>query len=417
MPESPYTQLRDVQFRGPSTSDDYNSRLEENYKDLIVLYNRARMTQVNMEEGHSRLTKDQYGLLRALSDLESRVDILEANLNKMSFYRDTQFDTSRFDGGPFAVAEVNKLHLDNQHGIVTLPIVEISGLSKLAFVNPNGETIIPSTLETKVIGTSGSADQAGATIDTSEPELAVAHTIGRIWERNVIVPAPVVGGAKTVLYLKAPTDLFTTDKSNAIVLHPYPALSTDILEVAYTTKVDVLLEEGDGYTVINSGQYHAGDPAAVGWTVPGGWSGDVIYNSGPKLFYFDPKPITGLRIKLGQRNYYRDNGQYVYTYGLSDLDLRYDKFLSTGKAMIRFDAPTSRTISNVTNVQAQLYNVSEAEIARVFSYRILWETNFNSGVYTTSKVPSSKRIWIEVTLKSTSGGGTPALSGLTLSYT
>lgn len=417
MPDSPYSQLRDVQFRGPTDSEDYNSRIEENYKDLLVLINRARMAQANMDETYSRVVKEQYSLLRALEDLESRVDTLEIDANTLTFYRDTQVDNDRFAGGPYSITEVNQLNVDDRHGVITLPLVETSGLSKLSFANPDGEIILPSTLETKVVGVTGSADQAGAVIDTSEPELAIAHTAGRIWERNVIVPAPVAGGAKMYLYVKAPTDLFTTDKSNCITLHPYPALETDILEIAYTTKADVALDDGDGYTVLNSSAVHAGDPNAVGWVPPGGWNGDTALNAGPKVFYFDPKPITGLRIKLGQRNYYRDNGQFIYSYGLSNLDLRYDKFLATGKALIRFDVPSGHTISNVTSVQPQIWNVSEAEIPRIFSYRKIWETSFNSGSYTTSNVASSKRVWIEVTLNQTSGGGSPALSGLTLTYT
>ena len=416
MPDAPYSQFRQLQYRGPSTSDDYNARVEEVYKDLVVLYNRARLSQANMDEGYSRLVKDQESLTRVLEDLESRIDALESEANVLSFFHDDQLDTDLFTGGPFAVSEVDRLYLEDRYGTVTLPKVEVSGLSKLAFVNDDGETTIPSTLETRVVGQTGTADQAGALIDTSEPELAIAHTTGRIWERNVVVGAPVGGGATVILYVKAPTDLFTTDKSNAIVLNPYPALGTDVLEIAYTTKVDASMVDSDGYTVLNANAWHASDPQAVGWIAPGGWSGDTALNAGPRIYYFDPKPITGMRIKLRQRNYYRDNGKYIYSYGLSNLDLRYDKFLSTGKGMFRFDAPTGRTISAVSSVQPQIWNVSEAEIPRIFSYRTIWETTFNSGVYTTTPVPSSKRVWIEVTLNATSGGGSPALSGLTLSY-
>lgn len=416
MADAPYTQHRQIQYRGPSTSDDYNARIEENYRDLMVLLNTARITQADMQEGYGRFIKDQLSLLRQLEELESRVGALEAGKHTLTFYSPTQIDSDRFVGTPYEVTPAVQLNHDELFGIITLPRVDVSGLSKLVFVDDTGNVVVPSTLETRVVGVTGTADAGGATIDTSEPELALARQTGRIWQRNVIVTAPVAGGAELFLYVKAPTDLFTTANSNAIFVYPFPAMGTDILEVAYTTAVDVMLQDTDGYYPVNDGAFHADDMNAIGWVPPGGWTGDSAFNAGPKAYYFDPKPVTALRIKLGQRNYYRENGQYVYSYGLSNLDLRYDKFLGTGKALIRVDAPANQTITNVLDVQPQLWNVSESEEPLVFSYRTIWETAYNSGTYTSTPVAASRRVWIEVTLNQTMGGGSPALSGLTVTY-
>jgi hypothetical protein len=85
--------------------------------------------------------------------------------------------------------------------------------------------------------------------------------------------------------------------------------------------------------------------------------------------------------------------------------------------MIRFDAPSTDTISSVTSVTPQIWNTPEYLVDDVFSYRVIWETSFNSGSYTLTPVALSKRVWIEVTLKQTPDQGTPALSGLILKYT
>ena len=74
------------------------------------------------------------------------------------------------------------------------------------------------------------------------------------------------------------------------------------------------------------------------------------------------------------------------------------------------------TISDVSNVELDLYNVATGEKPYVSSYRTIWETSYDSGTYTTSSVASSQRVWVEVTLNKTVNGTSPALSGLTITY-
>jgi hypothetical protein len=40
MSEFIYTKKRTKQYNGPLNSDDHNARIEENYKDLVYLYNK-----------------------------------------------------------------------------------------------------------------------------------------------------------------------------------------------------------------------------------------------------------------------------------------------------------------------------------------------------------------------------------------
>jgi hypothetical protein len=296
---------------------------------------------------------------------------------------------------------------------MTLPTVATSSVSKLSFADSNGKVTIPSTLGTTVVGSN--ADSGTALIDTSPPELAIARNTGSIWQRNVIVPTPIFGGAEATLYVKAPVDLFTTDNSNQIQLYPFPAFTTDILEVAYTTNSSPVMADSDGYT--NFFPYYSGDTASIGWTPPGSWSGDSDFGAGFRNYYFDPIPITGLRIKLGQQNYYSDGANYIYSYGAALIDLRYQKFVSSGQIMLRFDAPDGDVINNVTSVTPQIFNVNPALIPEVFSYTPVYETAFGSGIYTTTPVANSQRVWLQVTLNLTPGGGSPALSGLYISYT
>lgn len=414
MPDSPYTQLRSLQYRGPSNSQDYNERLEENYRDLVVLYNRARTTEEDVREGYARLVKDQLSIAKAIAELEARIATIESQANTISFYSDTQIDNDRFNSTAYNIPIAARLTSDSRHGVLTLPQVDASSFSKLFFVDTNSNVTIPSTLQTQVVGVATTADSTGATIDTSIPEFAIKRESGRIWERNVIVSSPNVAGAEMYLYIRVPTSLFATDKANTLVIHPYPALGTDIVEVAYTTKADALLQDADVYTPLNATAIHNADPNAIGWVPPGGWAGDADTLAGSRVYYFNPLPITGLRVRLRQRNYYIEDGKYVYSYGLSKLDLRYTKFLNSGSTIVRFDATGEQTITNIDSVMPELWNVAEAEIPDVFSYELIWETAYNSGIYTSTPVSNSKRVWVKVNLSTSTNNSLPALSGLTI---
>lgn len=414
--DSLYTKLRTVQFRGPSTSDDYNDRIEENYRDLVAIKNEILNLSEDVRESFSRLVKEHTSVTQFVSDLESRLDSIETNSMKSSLFDPNQVENDRFDNTPYAISSTARLTLDGLHGILTLPKVDSSSVSRLTFIDANGESRLPSSIDTRVVGAAGSADDGSAVIDTSDPQLALLKSVGRIWERNVITNATNSDGARMTLYVKVPTDLFTTDKSNVILVHPFPSFSVEIEEIAVSTKAEIFLDDSDGYTPLNATAIHDGNEMAVGWVPPGGWPGDTIFQAGPKAFYFDPLPVNGVRLKLRQRNNYHEAGRYIYSYGLSDLDIRYDKFLTTGKAMVKIDPPGGTTISSIDNVQPLLFNVSESQQEDVFSYRVIWETSYNSGVYTTTPVANSLRVWVEVTLNLTPGMGTPALSGLSLTY-
>ena len=101
---------------------------------------------------------------------------------------------------------------------------------------------------------------------------------------------------------------------------------------------------------------------------------------------------------------------------MSKLDIRFDKFIDTGKAIIKFDAPAGKTISAVTSVKPQIWNVPEFYVDNVFTYRVIWQGE-NNTFTTEAPVSYSSSVWIEVSLGKTPDGGTPVLGGLIITYT
>jgi hypothetical protein len=117
---------------------------------------------------------------------------------------------------------------------------------------------------------------------------------------------------------------------------------------------------------------------------------------------------------MNQRNYFKENGSYIYTYGLSNLDIRYDKFLPSGKTMIRFDAPTGKLIDAVVNVAPVIYNVPNSLLSTAFSYRVIYKDGEN---YTLDNPGASASVWVEVTLNMLEDYTPPVLSDLKIECT
>lgn len=415
MAQNPYTQQRSYQQRGPS-SDEYNTRIEENAKDLSFLYNTAAQIQNNFDKAKAAFYKELLFFDKSLISIKARLESLELGGTSLGFTNYEQVDNDRFDSTAYAIAEADRCSLHTYSHTLTLPRVDSSSISKVRFQNEDGTYNIPPSLQMAVTQVSGTADSGNAVIETSQPFNAIIAEPGRIWERNVITTAPDSDGAQLYLSVLIPNDLSATAETNCIQINPFPLSSVDVLEVSYTTDLNVNLATHSNWTPFNEEGLYDSIPEAIGYIVPGGWVGDEILASTTKVFYFAPKKITAIRFKIRQKNYLMEGPRYIYSYGMSKLDVRYEKFLSRGRAIIKFTAPETGTISSVDSIIPQIWNVSEAELNDVFSYRVIWESAYDSGVYTLTPVPLSKRVWIEVTLQESADKIPPALSGLILDY-
>ena len=116
---------------------------------------------------------------------------------------------------------------------------------------------------------------------------------------------------------------------------------------------------------------------------------------------------------MRQKNYFAENGKFIYTYGLSDMDIRYDKFLPTGRIIFKFDAPQGTLISSIVSVTPKIFNVSESLLSDAFEYRVIYN---DGSVYTEENPGSSNTVWIEVTLNQLPDGTAPVLSDLIINY-
>lgn len=416
MSEFIHTQRRTRQYNGPVDSSDHNLRIEENYKDLVYLYNKYNVIDQKLAEAFERVLKDHIFISRYIKDLDDRVDALEAAENVLSIHSLTQIDNSAIPNGEIAVQADELLSFDPIYNIITLPKIDGASHSKLKFFTPNDGQIIPDFFESRISNSLAGVDVPGAIIDGTNVYNAILDRSDRYWKRSVISNVTSGSGAQTYLYIKIPSEYSGSKKTNFLKINPFPSYGVDILSIEYTSMENPTLTEADGWQPLNRDSLYDGVTDAVGKVPPGGWTNvgvDAITNSPPMGFYFQELDITAIRFVLRQKNYLIENGKYIYTYGLSDLDVRYDKFLPTGRMIFKFEPSNGDIISSVTSVTPKIYNVSPALLSDVFSYRIIYK---DGSVYTTENPGSSNEIWIEVTLNQLYDGTAPVLSDLIINY-
>lgn len=411
-----HTKKRDYKYNGPVDSSDYNARIEENYKDLVYLYNKASLIDAKLADAFERVLKDHIFLSSAVQDLEDRIGALEAAEKKISIHSFSQVDYASLAGSSFAISGTELLHFDPVYNIITLPKVESSSYSKLKFSGSVTGQIVPDFFKAKVDTSFAGVDTPGAIVDSTPIYNALLDSVDKFWTRTVIANTPSSSGAQMMLYLQVPSEVSGSLKTNIIKLNPYPAFGVDIASIEYTTKVNPTLDASDGWLPLNRSALYDGESDAIGKVAPGGWDvvgSDKISNSGPLAFIFPDTDITGLRIKMNQRSYFTEQGKAIYTYGLADLDVGFNKYLPTGRTAIKFTPADGSVINNIVSVNPKIYNVPRSLISTAFSHRVIYE---NGGVYSLTNPGASNSVWIEVTLNMLDDKTAPVLSDLIIDY-
>jgi hypothetical protein len=423
MAEIMNTKKRDMQYGGPVDSNDYNSRIEENYQDLLYLYNKANVVDSKLEQAFERVLKDQAMLSNAVNDLRDRVSALEAGNNRTSIHSFNQIQFSRFNSTDFSIGPNELLTVDPHYNIITLPKVPNASSSKIKFYNSSAGQVVSDLFKTSVQNNLGGIDTPGAIVNTTPVYNAIMDDPSKVWSRTLISDTNSLGAAQMMFYCKIPAEFTGSLKANCLKLNPYPMHSVNVYSIEYTNKINPTLTDADGWTPLNFNSLYDGEVEAVGHVPPGAWiinGSDEIVNSGPLCFYFADLDMTAVRIILRQENYFKELNKYIYTYGLSDFDIRYDKFASSGKTILNFKAPPDKLIASINGVDPVMFNVPRSLASQAFSYRVIYPfdsgSEFIDSSYTVSNPGASAEVWIEITLNMLEDKTAPVLSDLIIDY-
>jgi hypothetical protein len=248
MSEFIYTQKKPQQYHGPLSSTDFNERTEQNYADLIYLYNKYGVLDKKVNEIIERIIKDNIFLSSAVNDLFERIRSIESqNTNQISLYSRSQIDNGPFVNTVNAVSTSEALQFDEYSNLLSLPVVSGSSHSKIKFINATKGQIIPEFLDTRIDLSLPGGDGNGAIIDTTPVQNAFLNQPDKVWRRNVILNSSNPLGVSLYLYVKIPSSSIGSTLSNILTLSPYPYNGVDVVKVEYTTKPSPTLTDSDTY--------------------------------------------------------------------------------------------------------------------------------------------------------------------------
>jgi hypothetical protein len=400
-----YTKKRNAQWRGPTTSDDFNERIEENYRDLTVLGNKQQSLWEELEYLKRLIAKGFNNTQSAVGFLSSGILNIEAAPNARFVGLNLDIDNDNFIGTEYEINDVDQLTYDERYRLLTLPYIESGSFSKLKFISMDGREIVSPNLKVFVDPVGGAEQQPENLIDANDFYNAlISNTTHRGWELNSVVDGAYEGISTVRVYVTIPDDQSLVRESNTILFDPLYSGTENLANFQYTTARNVTFTSADNWQDFSVGQY----PLIVDnrHVLPD--SGDEIEGVVSTHFAFPPKPITGIRFDMSTQRFMDDTSLNVYSHGLAGFDIRYNKYASTGKVLLRIDAG-DETISSIDSVTPVVANCNSSEVPFAFSWRAIWETSEDSGVYTLEPVPLSSKVWIEVTLRKTVDGGAPTI--------
>lgn len=407
-----YTKKRNVQYRGPSTSDDYNSRIEENYKDLTIIQNKMQVLSESIDYLHRMLSKSMTGYtvqsMEKADEIASLLESAEGYENIHFFGINLHLDTDRFDGTDFEVTTDEELSYDHIYNYVTLPIVENSSLSKIKFTASDGTEVVSPDFRVFVQGLGDVEDRPENIINANDfYNCVITDTTKRVWELNSIVDSSYHGESKFRIYVVIPDDLSLVRDTNFVEIMPAFNHELKLDNFKYSTQRNITFTQSDNWLPFEVPQYPINKPVAN--VIPDEENTGYVTKGG--CFNFDPIAMTAISFDMTISLGSKDGDKRVYMGGLNKFDMRFNKYAAEGRAIFRIDAgPTA--ISSIDTILPYLANCSSSEVPTAFDYRVIWETSPDSGVYTLEEVPESESVWIEVTLRRTLNNGAPIISAI-----
>lgn len=400
-----YTKKRNAQYRGPTTSDDYNDRVEENYKDLTVLANRQQALLEQLEYLKRYMIKNMSFMSTTMMNLFNEFEIFSGDETARFNNRNMFVDNDRFDDTEFAIDQVDRLEYDERYRVFTLPLIENGSFSKLKFIAMDGTEVVSPNLKVFIQPLGNVEARPENVIDANDFYNAlISKTTLRGWELNSIVDGAFEGTSHFRVYVTIPDDQSLVRDSNVILFEPLYNGTFDLSNFQYTTTRNVTFTSSDNWQDFEVGQY----PIIVDNRMVLPDDGETIERVNGTYFSFPPTPITGVSFEISTENYGEDTALNVYSHGLHAFDVRYNKFSDEGKVILRLDAGET-AISNIESVTPVLANCSSSEVPFAFEYRTIWETAEDSEIYSLEPIALSSKVWIEITLRKTVDGGAPVM--------
>lgn len=298
------SRLFEAPNRGQTNSNDYNSFQDLILGDLSALNTEvasntsaiAKALQILVDE--TRANTEEIQRLKQWRQQELQI-AADLGLEHTYFHDWRRIAGSMWSLGTTTIPQTQRLRLDTPYGQAVIPYNELA--ERLVLRNlDNDELITHPSVTTNVIGTS---ETGAEKVITGTPSNALNGINESYWVREVrYLSESDVEEVKCQIQIDVPTS--QVNECNQLVIHPYPSGKMDIEEILYSTDGTApSLVMGTDLDVYPDPDFPINDSSYI------------------RLF-FAPTTITGITVKLRQRNYSIRNGWKSFRYGLQEIALR-----------------------------------------------------------------------------------------------
>lgn len=294
-----------IKYGGKSSSETLQ-KISDNFRsDLLAISNEITDVADAISISQSIFVVQSASLASSLSTFTGLVSSLittiasAQNRALIDMHSTLCVESSPLTGGTATMADVSPTY-----GQATLDIT--NSLDKLVTEDINGDIWVPSSVELgycyKTTGTT--PPQLNDYIVEEDFTLALDKKIDTVWMKT----APSTGDVW--IRVKVPLEYFSSALANCIVLHPFPALTHDL--------IDVYLVDGSGVM----------SPVDLSYLTGYSTINEYVETFGNSRIFFEPRNVSEIVIHLRISN--TDNTYW----GFSRIELKMLDFASTSNLHI-----------------------------------------------------------------------------------
>lgn len=401
----PISEKREARFRGPTSSEDFNKWIEDNYFDLVQLFNLGTKNSINILDNFNMLVSENDFLSRKITslqnDLESilmSISNINANPELSSKVLSKSFSSME---NIFDLESGKKCYIDTKFGIAHLPLQQ-KHISKIYLNSDNGEPLLPKAFKARLYE---STSPMNIGLDVIDEVLLVEDNNlykafdgkdNTFWQRSS-VKTSTTEALYAVLDLELPQNIISHPRVNTIYLNPSPEFSFSILDIKYY--------RNSTWTSIS--------------TYPGIDTPEEINDISKITFMFEPQDILKLRIYIKQSNGTVQGDKKVFTYGFKSIDVNFTRFIQEpASMMIKFDIPNPEihSFSSVTSIEP-IFTEGGIKDPDLVKCELYTDPDGNSPAMIGDILNGlPKSVYVKVTLTQ-SVGASPSIKKLNITYT
>lgn len=391
-----------AQFRGPTSSSEFNEFISNAHYDLTQLYDLAVTHDVKIPNNLDMVLTQNYFLRKKIDELSDLIANIEASLEDPSNY------TSSFSN-PNSSSQVGSeplIYTDEEYGVAYQQMED--SVSKVYILDKDDNTVVPESLEVTLYeSTSPISDLTdidnGLKVDIANTEDIFDGDKNNPWIRKFSTESPI-DSIYAVFHIKLPSNIVNHYRVNNITLNPYPEFSKNLLDIQYKGssswhRLPTYPEYEDG------GNIHPLEIEDIPRT----------------RLIFSHQDITELLIYIKQDQYIEDGSSRIFPYGFYNIGISYTRFEETdGKMLIEFTHPQVET-KGFEVIQDIIPILSNTGLDRedLVSTKLYLDEGVNEEGELGGVIPAlyQDNVFIEVTLSCDSTGTPPMLEGMKIEYT